>query len=304
MGGRKVGGHKSNGGRKRKSDLKARLVTGGSLAVVAGTQRRHQKAYRAVHERIANGDIGEIVGGRCAWNGTGIWFNARAELEAKRFQRKISDVEYQLANWYHFVWLCGDHIVEQHVHNLDVINWFTGKHPVRAVAMGGRMGGTQARPNGDPKDVGNIWDHFAVEYEYPGGVKIASYCRHYPGVNDVSELVVGTKGTVRTADKGYYLLGEKEIYSAEQDKNDISPYVQEHVDLIHHIREGKPVNELENVAFSTLTAIMGREAAYTGANLTWEKALKSKQDTMPSHLALDMSLDVPPVPVPGKTKFA
>src|SRR5205085_11861736 len=99
-----------------------------NLAVVAGTQRRHQKAYRAVHERIANGDIGEIVGGRCAWNGTGIWFNARAELEAKRFQRKISDVEYQLANWYHFLWLCGDHIVEQHVHNLDVINWFTGKH--------------------------------------------------------------------------------------------------------------------------------------------------------------------------------
>ena len=270
-----------------------------NIAVVAGTQRRHQKAYQEVYKRIANGDIGEIVGGRCAWNNNGIWFNKR--------QAGMKDAEYQIRNWYHFLWLCGDHITEQHVHNLDVVNWFIGKHPVRAVAMGGRMGGTDARPTGTPAEVGNIWDHFAVEYEYPNGVKIASYCRHYPGVSDVSEMVVGTKGTIRTADKGFYELmvngSKSELYSVDQDKSDTSPYVQEHIDLIASIRSGKPLNELEQVAHSTMTAILGREAAYTGANLTWNQMLKSKQDTMPQHLTLDMDLPVAPVPMPGKTKF-
>jgi predicted dehydrogenase len=170
--------------------------------------------------------------------------------------------------------------------------------------MGGRMGGTDARPNGDPNEVGNIWDHFAVEFEYPNGVKVASYCRHYPGVNDVSEMVVGTKGTIRTDDKNYYLLDGKEIYSAEQDKKDISPYVQEHIDLIRSIRDGKPLNELQGVTESTMCAIMGREAAYTGANLTWDRMLKSKQNTMPSGLSMNMALPVSPAPVPGKTRFA
>jgi len=269
---------------------------GKNISIVAGTQRRHQKAYQEVYKRIANGDIGEIVGGRCSWDNNGIWFNKR--------QPGMSDVVYQLRNWYHFMWLCGDHIVEQHVHNLDVINWFTGKHPIKAVAMGGRMGGTEARPDGPPNEVGNIWDHFAVEYEYPNGVRIASYCRHYPGVGDVSEMVVGTKGTIRTSDGGYYLLGDKEIYSTEQDKKkDTNPYVQEHIDLIASIRSGKPVNELEQVTHSTLTAIFGREAAYTGRGLSWNDMLKSKEDTMPHNLTLDMELPVSPVPMPGKTKF-
>lgn len=267
-----------------------------NLAVVAGTQRRHQKAYQEVYKRIANGDIGEIVGGRCSWNGSGIWFNAR--------KPGMKDVEYQLRNWYHFLWLCGDHITEQHVHNIDVINWFTGQKPVRAVGMGGRMGGTDARPNGPSNEVGNIWDHFAIEFEYPNGARIHSYCRHYPGVGDVSEMVVGTKGTIRTADKQYYLLGDKEIYSTEKDRNDISPYVQEHIDLVASIKAGKPLNELENVTISTMCSIMGREAAYTGQGLTWERAVNSKQDIVPKNLTMDMDLPVPPVPVPGKTRFA
>jgi predicted dehydrogenase len=269
-------------------------------AVVAGTQRRHQKAYNEVYKRIADGLIGDIVGGRCAWNNDGIWFNKRKDGQ--------SDVEYQLRNWYHFLWLCGDHITEQHVHNLDVINWFTGKRPQRAVAMGGRMGGTKARPDGDPNEVGNIWDHFAVEFDYGDGVKVASYCRHYPGVGDVSEMVVGTKGTIRTSDKGFYELIKDgkvtELYSVAQDKKDTNPYVQEHIDLIQSIRAGKPLNELKQVAESTLTAILGREAAYTGRSLRWEDALKSKHGAMPEHLTMDMKLPVDPVPVPGKTKTA
>lgn len=270
-----------------------------NLAVGAGTQRRHQKSYNEVFKRIQDGLIGEIVGGRCSWNNDGIWFRQRQAGE--------SDVKYQLKNWYHFLWLCGDHIVEQHVHNIDVINWFIGANPVRAVAMGGRMGGTKARPDGKPEETGNIWDHFAVEFEYPNQVKVASYCRHYPGVGDVSEQVVGTKGTIRTHDKSFYELvvdGKvKELYSAAEDRRDISPYVQEHIDLIQSIKAGKPINELQQVTLSTASAILGRQAAYTGKSIKLDEILKSKEDTMPKNLTMDGSLETPPVPVPGKTKF-
>jgi len=185
---------------------------------------------------------------------------------------------------------------------VDVINWFVGAHPVRAVAMGGRMGGTDARPNGDPQEVGHIWDHFAVEYEYPNGVRLASYCRHYYGPGDVSEMLVGTKGTIRTSDKSMYQINGKAAYSVDQDKEDVSPYVQEHIDLIASIRAGKPLNELQSVTESTMTAILGREAAYSGTSLTWDRLLASKVSTMPKELALDSSIQVTPIPVPGKYK--
>ncbi|CAN5589534.1 Gfo/Idh/MocA family oxidoreductase [soil metagenome] len=278
------------------------------IAVGAGTQRRHQKSYNEVYKFIQDGGIGDIVGGRCAWNGSGIWFNSRADME-KRFGRKISDAEYQIANWYHFNWLCGDHITEQHVHNLDVINWFTGKHPKRAMGMGGRMGGTKARPNGDPKVVGNIFDHFAIEYEYEPGFTVNSYCRHYPGPGDVSECVIGTKGTIKTADKSYYHFitpdGKvKELYNVEGERKDTNPYVQEHIDLIQSIKAGKPINELQSVTESTMTALLGKMSAYTGQPLTWDKAVSSKLDTMPADLTLAMNPEVPPTPIPGVTKFS
>ena len=264
-----------------------------NLAVVAGTQRRHQLSYLETAKRVA--DIGEITGGRCSWNNDGIWFNPRKPGQ--------KDVEYQLRNWYHYLWLCGDHIVEQHVHNLDVINWFIGSHPIRATGMGGRLGGTKARPDGDPREVGHIFDHFAVEYEYPNGVRIHSYCRHYPGPGDVSEMVTGTKGTIRTEDKTRFTLGTQEIYAAKQDQADLSPYVREHQDLIASIKAGKPLNELKQVTESTLTAIMGRMSTYTGRAVTWKQAMESKESTMPKELAMDLDLPAPVTPVPGKTKF-
>jgi myo-inositol 2-dehydrogenase/D-chiro-inositol 1-dehydrogenase len=263
-----------------------------NLAIVAGTQRRHQKAYQEVYKRVKEGAIGDIVATRCSWNNAGIWFNDR--------QAGQSDVQYQLSNWYHFLWLCGDHIVEQHVHNLDVCNWMTGMHPIKATGMGGRGPG---RKQGDPKVVGNIFDHFAVEYEYPNGVKMFSYCRHYPGDNDVSEMLIGSKGTIRSADKSFYTLNGKELYSVDQDRSDTNPYVQEHIDMLNSIRAGKPLNELQNVAESTLTAIMGRMSTYTGRPIKWEEALNSKEVTMPENLTLDGSLTTAPVPVPGRTKF-
>ena len=256
-----------------------------NIAIVAGTHRRHQQGYIDSMKKIADGVIGDIRAARCSWNGQGIWFYDRAA--------NVSDAEYQMNNWYHFLWVCGDHIVEQHVHNLDVINWAMGGPPVKAVGMGGRA----LRRAGDPNVVGNIWDHFAVEYEYANGVRLASYCRHIPGEDDVSEMIVGSKGTFNTR-RGYTINGKP---CAED--TDVSAYVQEHIDMINSIRAGRPLNELKNVTDSTFTAILGRNAAYACRPLTLEAALAANEDTMPKGLAIDSKIEVPRAPVPGNWKL-
>ena len=262
-------------------------------AVVAGTQRRHQKGYIDTIAKLHEGAIGDIVSARCYWNGNGIWFNNR--------QKDATDVAYNIANWYHFLWLCGDHIVEQHVHNLDVINWVLKSHPIRAIGMGGRQGGGPHRPDGDPAVAGHIFDHFAVEYVYPNNVHVFSQCRHTPGCwESVSEAVQGTKGSSQV--NGYTINVDGKNKSVAEDAN-ISPYEQEHIDLIQSIRAGKPLNELQQVTESTMTAIMGRMATYTGKELTWEQALNSKEDTFPKDLTWDTKLAAPVLPVPGKTRF-
>ncbi len=262
-----------------------------NLAIVAGTQRRHQQAYLETVKQIQDGAIGDIVAGRCYWNQGNIWFNER--------KPNTADLVYQLRNWYHFGWLCGDHIVEQHVHNLDVINWALGQHPVAALGMGGRV-----RPYNDPNTDGNIYNFFAVDYEYPKGVHVLSQCRqidgadgNMKGASGVSEALAGTKGHSQV---GSFTINDKKVASGKGG----APYVQEHTDLIESIRAGKPLNELKNVAESTLTAILGRMSAYTGKALTWEQMLNSKLDTMPANLAWDMSLPPAPLAVPGKTKFS
>jgi predicted dehydrogenase len=262
-----------------------------NLFIAAGTQRRHQAGYIETMKRIHDGEVGDITAARAYWNGQGIWFRPRKE--------GMSDLAYQLNNWYHFLWLCGDHIVEQHVHNLDVCNWALGTHPLRAVGMGGRS----HRQQGDPNVVGQIFDHFAVDYEYPNGVHMMSMCRQIANTQEnVSEGFACSKGMVETHD-GSWKINGKSIESRAQGQKRVSPYVQEHTDLIECIRTGKPINELKNVAESTLTAILGRMATYTGKMVTWEQALNSKQDTMPPQLSWDMSLQVDPAPVPGKTKL-
>ena len=254
-----------------------------NLAIVAGTQRRHQKGYVETVKKLHDGAVGEIMSTRCAWNNNGIWFNARQPNE--------KDTNYQLRNWYHYLWLCGDHIVEQHVHNLDVINWVMKDHPVRAVGMGGRA----LRPVGAPSEVGQIWDHFAVEYEYKNGVKMYSYCRHIPGDNDVSETVVGTKGVCRVNN---YQIGRESVGS-----DDINAYVQEHIDLLNSIRAGRPINELKQVTESTFTAILGRNASYACKTIKWDDALAANEDTMPKNLALGADHAVTPAPTPGSWKL-
>ncbi len=261
------------------------------LHIAAGTQRRHQDAYVKMLKMAHDGAIGDIVALRCYWNGQGIWFNKR--------QPGMTDVAYQLKNWYHFLWVCGDHIVEQHVHNLDVCNWAMNGHPARCDGAGGRTPGNPSRPDGPPEVAGNIWDHFSIDYEYPNGVHMYSSCRHIPSTqNNVSEHLIGSKGTMDLSDKNYYQISGKAVVSRREDREATDPYVQEHTDLIACIRANKPINELKSVAESTLTAIMGRMSAYTGKAVTWEQALSSKEDTYPQNLNWDMSLHTPPVPSP------
>ncbi len=214
------------------------------LGVVAGTQRRHQPEYVETMKRIHDGAIGEIVSAQCYWNMGGLWCHER--------QANESDIEWQIRNWLYFTWLSGDHICEQHVHNLDVINWaFKDVQPETVHGLGGRQFRTGPQ-------YGNIFDHFGVEFTYPGDVKTISMCRQIEGTaNNVSERVVGTKGW---SDCCGTIVGENAWRYKGPRAN---AYVQEHTDLIKSIRDGKPLNEGKRIAESTLLAIMGRESAYS-----------------------------------------
>jgi predicted dehydrogenase len=265
------------------------------LRIVTGTQRRHQLGYLETMKRVHGGDIGEITALRAYWNGGGIWFRDR--------KPGMTDVAYQCENWYHFLWTCGDHIVEQHIHNLDVCNWAMNGHPEYCDAAGGRTPGNKGggRRDGPPNEVGHIYDHFSVDYVYPNGVHMYSSCKHLPMcTSNVSEAIVGTNGVCLPHE---YKIRDRRIVTRDQDRASTNPYVQEHTDLIDCIRGGKTINELKTVAESTLTAIMGRMSAYTGQRVKWEQALNSKEDTFPANLTWDMSLPVGPVPHPGQTKL-
>jgi predicted dehydrogenase len=264
------------------------------LAIVAGTQRRHQQHYLEIIRRIHNGDIGEIVGGQCYWNMGELWVERAEENMQKRKALGWSDMEWQCRNWLFLTWLSGDHIVEQHVHNLDIINWAIGAHPVQAMGMGGRE--VRTGP-----EYGNIFDHFAVEYEYPNGVRVMSMCRQTAGCHEqISERVVGTKGQTYTDGSNGSVEGQNAYKYEGESPN---PYVQEHADLIASIREGKPLNEGRRIAESTLTAIMGRMSAYTGRALKWDWAMNaSTLDLSPPKYEFG-DLPVRPAAVPGKTKL-
>jgi predicted dehydrogenase len=200
-------------------------------------------------------------------------------------------VEWQLKNWLYFTYLSGDHICEQHIHNIDVVNWAKKAHPVKAVALGGR----EVRK---AEVYGHIFDHFAVEFEYEDGCLMHSYCRQIDGcANNVSERLVGTKGRANPANR---IFGENEYrFSGEN----LNPYMLEHRHLIESIRGTRAyLNEGEQVAHSTLTAIMGRMAAYTGTSVTWDAAMASEETLMPADLAFG-SRTVPAVAVPGVTKL-
>jgi predicted dehydrogenase len=262
----------------------AQIAKRKNLGFVAGTQRRHDLGYRQVIGRLHDGAIGEIVAGNCYWNQGGLWMKPR--------QPDWSDLEWELRNWLYFTWLSGDHIVEQHIHQLDVMNWAMSATPVSAYGMGGRQVRT------DPA-YGQIFDHFAIEFEYPGGVRISSMCRQIDGTDSrVSEYLVGTKGN---SDLASMIRGPAAFrYKAPSDAQ--TPYEREHADLVASIRSGDPLNEAKQVAESTLTAIMGRMSAYSGKLVTWDEALNSSEVLMPQTLAFGPTLPVAPVAMPGKVR--
>ncbi|MEZ6243242.1 MAG: Gfo/Idh/MocA family oxidoreductase [Phycisphaerales bacterium] len=254
------------------------------LSVVAGTQRRHERCYLELMDRVHSGQLGELVGASCYWNQGGLWVHERQPDE--------SDMEYQIRNWLYFCWLSGDHICEQHIHNLDVINWAMGSTPLRAMGMGGR----QVRTG---PEYGNIFDHFSIEYEYPGGVRVQSMCRQIDGcAGRVDERLAGTRGSAIAWPGRSQIWGE----NAWEFKGDNpNPYMVEHKDLIASIRgECTRLNEGVRVAESALTAIMGRMSAYTGQEVTWEQAMGSKLDLAPAAYEFG-AVEVDPVPTPGRT---
>jgi predicted dehydrogenase len=251
------------------------------LAIVAGTQRRHQTRYLEVMKRIHDGAIGEVIGGQCYWNQGGLWVIKKTP--------QMTDMEWQCRNWLYFSWTSGDHIVEQHVHNIDVMNWAFRATPTKVVGMGGRQ--VRTAP-----EYGNIFDHFAVEFEYPNGARVMSMCRQIEGCSDrVEERIVGTRGSAM----GYGEILGPNAWKFEGDEP--NPYVVEHADLIASIRSGKPLNEGKRIAESTLCAIMGRMSAYTGRAISWDWAMNaSKLDLSPAKYEFGPN-PVDPVPVPGKT---
>jgi myo-inositol 2-dehydrogenase/D-chiro-inositol 1-dehydrogenase len=261
------------------------------LSIVTGTQRRHQRNYVANYQQVQAGAIGDITGGNVYWNGGKLWH--------RDWAKEWSEMEFMIRDWVNWCWLSGDHIVEQHVHNLDVLHWFTGTHPVAAHGMGSRL----RRVTGDQ------YDNFSIDYVYEDGRHFHSMCRQINGCwNSVSERLQGSKGSTNCIDSITGLDGT-EIWKYAYPLDDegkpaqgkmMDPYVQEHIDLVTSIRNKTPFNELENTAISTMTAIMGRISAYTGKETTWDEMMNSDLKLGPKVFAFG-PVDVPKdVPIAGE----
>ena len=251
------------------------------LSIVAGVQRRFAPNRVEAVKRVHDGAIGEIVAARAYWLGGAIGFHER--------QPEWTDLEYQVRNWYHFLWLSGDHIVEQHVHNLDMIHWGTQQHPVKAIGCGGRAW----------QKLGNIWDHHAVDFTFESGMHLASMCRQIPYcATNVSEFVVGTKGSsdLKTFVEADGKRQEWDASAAEQE-------IDENRTLFKSIREGTGVNMAKDIAISTMYAILGRMAEYSGQEVTWEEAFNSNETLAPEKIDFGL-IPLPPVAIPGGREYA
>jgi len=268
-------------------------------AIAVGLQRRHERAYMETMDKLKGGAIGDINFARAYWNGGGVWVRPRTDAQ--------TEMEYQMRNWYYFNWLCGDHIVEQHIHNLDVINWLFDSYPVSAQGQGGR----EVR-EGD--DYGQIFDHHVVEFTYPNGQRMISGCRHIKGCwNSVTEHAHGSKGYCDISGGKIYdkympdMKGSTMTWKTDGSRGG---HQQEHHDLFASLRKGEIPNEAEYGAKSTMTSIFGRMATYSGKMLSWEDAINSdiKLGDVDSYHSMDDTAPVQPtegkypVPVPGQSK--
>ncbi len=260
------------------------------LNVVTGTQRRHQEDYIETYKQVMNGAIGKITSAKAFWNQDHVWFRLR--------EPGWNDMEYMIRNWNNFCWLCGDHILDTHIHNIDVINWFMGKHPEKAIGYGGR----HRRVTGDQ------YDFFSIDFDYGNGISSHSMCREIDScANGIGEIIMGTEGYTNCQNTIWDLKGKvKWSFEYPKDENGnpmnavkIPPYVQEHMHLVYAIRTGQYVNEAEQTAISNLTAIMGRTAAYTGRLISWDEIFKSDMKLGPEKIEfgpVEMAFETP---VPG-----
>jgi len=266
----------------------AKQANNQGLCVMTGTQRHHQRSYIEGYKQVQSGLIGDIVSANIYWNGKVPW--------TKYKQPNWTDVEWMIQNWVNWCWLSGDHIVEQHVHNIDVFNWFSHLKPVSALGFGAR----QRRPSGDQ------YDMFSVDYIYEGGIHVHSMCRQIDGCTGggVGERIQGTKGVwtnngVITDLKGNELWK----YDAEKEKAEFKQtdeFTLEHVNWVNHIRSKKPINHAEATAISSLTAIMGRMSSYTGRLVTWDEVMSSDLELiLPDLTFRNLDMTKFPVPVPG-----
>jgi len=266
------------------------------LNVVVGLQRHYQNSYREALKRVRDGQVGDIIGGQVYWDSAGVWVRPRKPNQ--------NEMEYQMRNWYYFTWLCGDHIMEQHIHNIDVANWMLDEYPVSAQGMGGRE--VRTGP-----DTGQIFDHHFVEFTYPSGAVIASQCRHQPDtMSRVAESFQTSEGTIYTSGDTAKLKDwdGKTLYDHDGE-GDPNPYQQEHNELFSAIRNGEQINNVEYAAKSTMTALMGRMATYSGQIIHWDEALNNGRNLMPEEFGWELAPPVVPdgngqypVPVPGQTE--
>lgn len=267
---------------------------GMELSIVTGTQRRHQRDYIAAWQQVGEGAIGDVVSGNVYWNGGKLWHRDP--------NASWSEMEYMIRNWVNWTWLSGDHIVEQHVHNLDVMNWFTGTHPVKSVGFGSRI----------RRVTGNQYDNFSVDFEFEDGRHFTSMCRQIDGCTDnVSERIQGSKGSAFLSQgQDIYIKDLKDVvtwkYAYPNDENGkpskskmVDPYVQEHIDLVTAIRTNTPINEAETTAISTMMAIMGRISAYTGKETTYEEMMNSDLKLGPSVFVMGPVDIDKSIPLPG-----
>jgi myo-inositol 2-dehydrogenase/D-chiro-inositol 1-dehydrogenase len=262
-----------------------------NLSVGAGFCYRYNVGVRAFMEQVHNGTIGDIRAIHTCYNTAGVWSKTR--------NPEWTDMEWQVRNWYYYTWLSGDHIVEQAVHNVDKMAWLMKDvPPVSCMAIGGRQVRTEPQ-------FGHIYDHFGVVYDYDNDVRAFHFCRQQANTAaDNSDHVWGSDGVghiVRAYTGPFVIKGKTNWRHREEKMRDM--YQIEHDELFASIRSGKPINDGELMARSTLVAIMGRMAAYTGQVVTWEDALNSKENLFPEKLAWDAPISVPPVAIPGVTKL-
>lgn len=263
-----------------------------NLAVVSGLCWRYDARARASIEQIHGGAVGKIVAMHSSYN------SSRPGKDwPMRREAHWSDMEWQLRNWYWFTWLSGDHIVEQAIHSMDKAAWaMQDEPPASAVSLGG----LQARPE---QPTGTIFDHHAVVYEHAGGMKHFHNCRQQPGcTNDVSTEIVGVKGLC-DVEKGVIRDHDGSVIWKYDGQKGVQMHQAEHDELFASLRAGKPINNGDYMAKSTMLAILGRMASYSGQKITWEQALDSKEDLSPPQYAWDAKLEIPPVAVPGITSF-